>query len=135
MHTHTCVHCNPILSHPHPNTIFTEGLSTTSAWYKNILCIRGIQLVESKDMWQMSANGENGGQCGLSYLHRCCRVCLCVRYLYQQRKCQCKEVRTLGKHLCLQDHWNALLNTWSVAHGCELTTHVHTPKRVRDSNT
>lgn len=31
------------------------------------------------------------------------RRVICVWYLYQQRKCSCNEVRTLGKHLCLQD--------------------------------
>lgn len=48
------------------------------------------------------------------------RVC-CVWYVYQQWKCQCKKVRTLGKHLCLQDQRNVLLNVRSAAHRCEST--------------
>ena len=139
---HTCA-CTATQYDPTPNLtqffFFTGGLSTTSAWCKNILSV--IKDVGSDWLgertcgrWQPMERMEDNKDwvtCTVADACVCARVCVCVCvwYLYQQWKCRCKEVRTLGKHLCLQDRRNALLNACSAARGCK-STHTHTHTRT-----
>lgn len=147
MHAHvyacTCIYCNPIWSLSHPNAIFTEGLSTTSTWCKNIRCI----IKETESDWLRARTCDKCQPIDRMEDNEDWVTCItatavwaayvCMWYLYQQRKCQCKKVRTLGKHLSLQDQGNVLLNVRSVVHRCEYSlthTHSHVSKAWTELN-
>lgn len=118
MRSYRCSHCKQIRSHGHPKTICTDGLSTRGAGLK---ISRGALRMGGRDWWKTGTCDacppmdriEDDEIELLSSLLQCES---CVLYLYQQWKCQCKKVRTLCKHLRLQDQWHALLNVRSAAH-------------------
>lgn len=68
-----------------------------------------MALVANMDMWQISANWENGGQWGLGYLHLC-RFVGAACGIDISSESVCNKVRTLGKHLCLQDQLCMVVN-------------------------
>ena len=137
------MHCNPIWSDSQPHTIFfLQEVSQQQ--------VLGVKISSLSLRTWVLIGWERGHVAGGSQWRewrtirielpaplrmRVCvcvrtRVCVCVWYLYQQWKCRCKEVRTLGKHLCLQDRRNALLNACSAARGCK-STHTHTRTYAR----
>lgn len=120
--THACVHCKPIWSLSHPQKLFKEGLKNVLGIKISFESVRMGNLIgwKQEHVTRVSQLRELGTM--RVKLPSCLLFCVsCTWYLYQQWKCQCRKVRTQGKHLWLQHQWHALSNVRSLMHWDKVT--------------